>query len=110
MTQHAVKHRDRRVQHDVGQMVRGRLQLGEGVIPPEGEDSERPVRLVAPLLGHGGPPEVVAEDIAPVDMRPEITVLLDGRDVVEDEIAPEGVPVDGCRQQEQKAQARLWCE
>jgi len=46
---------------------------------------------------HRGAPEVVIENILEGRVRSEVTVVLNRRDVVEDEAAAEAVEVDGER-------------
>ena len=61
---------------------------------PESEHTDGPVGFVAVLLGHGRAPEVVAEEADEVGGGPEVLVVLDGADVIEDEVAKVGVEVD----------------
>ena len=82
-------------------MVADGIEPAEGVVPPEGEDGERPVGLVTPLLGHGRAPEVVLEELRPWHVRPEVLVLLDGSHVVKNEVAAERVPVEAHADHEQ---------
>ena len=49
----------------------------------------------ATYLGHQSAPEVVEEEVADGRVRPDVFVVLDGRNVVENESALERVPVDG---------------
>lgn len=48
-------------------------------------------------LGHECAPKVVEEQVGERRVRSQILVVLDGRDVVKDESALQGVPVDGGR-------------
>ena len=82
-------------------MVADGVVLAEVVVPSESQHGQRPVALVTLLLGHRRAPEVVGEEVLDGDMRPQVAVVHDGRDVVEDELAVEAVPVDGQTEKEQ---------
>lgn len=67
------------------------------VIPSECENAKRSIRLVRLFLVHRGAPEIIVENILEGRVGPEVAVVLDRRDIVEDEAAAEAVEVHGER-------------
>lgn len=67
------------------------------VIPSKCENAKWSIRFVRLFLMHRGTPEVVVEDILEGRVGPEVTIILDRRDIVEDETATEAVEVHGER-------------
>ena len=94
LTDGIIKHGDDTVEDHIDEVVRDRRQLGEEVVPAKREHREGPIRLVAPLLTHGGAPKVVEEEVLDWHVRPQVLVVPHGRHVVEDKVTLEGVPVD----------------
>ncbi len=71
------------------------------VVPPEGEHGEGSVAFVTPFGVDGCTPKVVAPQLQGRDVISEVLVVPDGRDVVEDQVARQRIPVDCQRQQEE---------
>lgn len=46
-------------------------------------------------LGHERAPEIIEEEVGDGRVRPQVLVVFDGRDVVEDETALQRIPVGG---------------
>lgn len=65
------------------------------VIPSKCENAKRSIRFVRLFLVHRGAPKVVVEDILEGRVGSEVAVILDRRDVIEDETASETVEING---------------
>ena len=81
------------MQKYVDQMVADRIQIVPSVVPPKREHGERPIRLVALFFAHRRAPKVIDEQIPDRNVSAKISVLLDGRHVVEHESARQRVPI-----------------
>ena len=101
-TDSVVEDSDEAVKEDVDQMVAYWVQTPEGKVPPEREDRQGSVGLVALFSGHRSSPEVVFEEVPERHVGPEVSIVSDGCDVIEDEVAGQGVPVDGDADEEEK--------
>lgn len=66
-------------------MVKGKVKSSKELVP----------FFFVSYLGHKGPPKVVEEKVGERRVRPQVFVVFDGGDVVKDEAALEGVPIDG---------------
>jgi len=53
------------------------------------------------FTGHRGSPKVIFQQVFQRNVRPEVTIVPDGRDVIEDEVAGQSVPVDSDAHQEE---------
>ena len=78
---------------DIDQVVTKWRQFAQEVVQPECGHCQRPVGLVALLLVHGRAPEVIEEQVAPRHVSPQVLIVSDGSDVIEDEIAVQRIPV-----------------
>lgn len=63
--------------------------------------------VFASYLVHGGAPEVIVKNIGEGGVRPQVPVVLDGTDVVEDEPAVAAVVVEGQAAEEHDGSQRV---
>jgi hypothetical protein len=75
------------MEDDVHQMVANWIETSDGKVPPKRQNCQRPVRLVALLAVHRGAPEVVPEKVSNRNVRPEVLVVPDCGDVIENEFS-----------------------
>lgn len=80
-----------------------RAETREQIVQPEREHCEGPITLMALFLLHRRAPKVIPPQVAQWRVGPQVLVVPNSRDVVEDEVAIEGIPKHGdCEQKEER--------
>ncbi len=84
---------------NIHHMVPPGLVPMEKVVQTKGEHGDGPVGLMTGQTPHGLTPEIIPEELAERGGGEKVSILLDGEDIVVDEVSMQAVGVAGCSQQ-----------